>query len=193
MLLACNWGVDLIEDTTITEELWLSFLPSAEIVNGGQLDLGEAGDILRLCQFRVERTVVVQVQEADTTSADTDEIEAAGAAYGYLDPVLAEFATLGPDDPRRRRVREELAVGFLPIVHHIARRYQGRGEPVAAGSSESRADPEPSLRRESRTTAFRRPIAPILAACLLWSCLLRREFRALRSLEFVSPFALRWR
>jgi RNA polymerase sigma-B factor len=79
----------------------------------------------------VERTVVVQVQEADTTSADTDEIEAAEAAYGYLDPVLAEFATLGPDDPRRRRVREELAVGFLPIVHHIARRYQGRGEPVA--------------------------------------------------------------
>jgi hypothetical protein len=78
-----------------------------------------------------ERTVFVQVEEADAPTAGTDEIEAAGSAYGYLDPVLAEFATLGLDDPRRRRVRKELAAEFLPIVHLIARRYQGRGEAQA--------------------------------------------------------------
>jgi RNA polymerase sigma-B factor len=28
------------------------------------------------------------------------------------------------------RAREEIIVGFLPYAHHLARRYQGRGEPV---------------------------------------------------------------
>jgi RNA polymerase sigma-B factor len=51
--------------------------------------------------------------------------------YGHLTPLLAEFAMLAPDEPRRAQLREELVAGYLPIVQHIARRYAGRGEPVS--------------------------------------------------------------
>lgn len=51
--------------------------------------------------------------------------------YRHLDPLLEEFAGLGQDDPRRRVLRDRLVSGFLPVVEHIARRYRGRGEPVA--------------------------------------------------------------
>jgi RNA polymerase sigma-B factor len=51
--------------------------------------------------------------------------------YGHLSPLLAEFAVLAPDEPRRALLREELVSGYLPIVQHIARRYAGRGEPVS--------------------------------------------------------------
>ncbi|MDT7706289.1 MAG: polymerase sigma-B factor [Pseudonocardiales bacterium] len=51
--------------------------------------------------------------------------------YGHLVPLLALFAALGEEDPRRRAVRDRLVAGYLPVVRHIARRYAGRGEPTA--------------------------------------------------------------
>ncbi|MDT7617434.1 MAG: polymerase sigma-B factor [Pseudonocardiales bacterium] len=51
--------------------------------------------------------------------------------YGHLVPLLALFAALGEEDPRRRAVRDRLVAGYLPVVQHIARRYAGRGEPTA--------------------------------------------------------------
>ena len=40
----------------------------------------------------------------------------------YVDqmPKLREFAAMDADDPRRRVVREELILAFLPLVEHVA-------------------------------------------------------------------------
>ena len=51
--------------------------------------------------------------------------------YAHLDPLLARYAALSREDPRRRGLREELVGGFFPVVQHIARRYCDRGEPTA--------------------------------------------------------------
>ena len=40
-------------------------------------------------------------------------------------PKLRRFAALAADDPRRKAVREELILAFLPVVEHVARRYTG--------------------------------------------------------------------
>ena len=48
--------------------------------------------------------------------------------YAHLDPLLARYAALSREDPRRRGLREELVGGFFPVVQHIARRYRDRGE-----------------------------------------------------------------
>ncbi len=50
--------------------------------------------------------------------------------YDHLTPLLHEFAALEPTHRRRRMLRDELATAYLPVVHHIARRYANRGEPV---------------------------------------------------------------
>ena len=50
--------------------------------------------------------------------------------YGHLSPLLERYATLPPDDQERERLREELVRGFLPVAHHIARRFSNRGEPL---------------------------------------------------------------
>ncbi len=52
-----------------------------------------------------------------------------GSRYDHLAPLLTELAALPPDSPRRAVLRTKLITGYLPIVHHIARRYAGRGEP----------------------------------------------------------------
>jgi len=51
--------------------------------------------------------------------------------YGWLTPLFAELAALPTDDPGRRRVRDRLVRGHLPIAQHIARRFARRGEPLA--------------------------------------------------------------
>ncbi len=58
----------------------------------------------------------------------TDQSE--DGTYGYLAPLLAEYTSLDRSDPRRRRLREELVAGYLPVVVHIAARYRNRGEPM---------------------------------------------------------------
>ena len=44
---------------------------------------------------------------------------------------LREFATLEPGSPQRAALREELLRVHLPIVEYVARRFYGRGEPMA--------------------------------------------------------------
>ncbi len=44
--------------------------------------------------------------------------------------LLAEFATLSDDDPRRSAIRDELTTSHLPLVQHLAGRYRDRGEPM---------------------------------------------------------------
>lgn len=50
--------------------------------------------------------------------------------YEHLEPLLRRYATLAPTDPARRALREQLVTGYLPVAHHIARRYNHRGEPL---------------------------------------------------------------
>ena len=50
--------------------------------------------------------------------------------YDEYVPLLAEFAALDDDDPRRGALRERLVAGFLPVARNIARRFARRGEPV---------------------------------------------------------------
>jgi RNA polymerase sigma-B factor len=51
--------------------------------------------------------------------------------YLPLVPLLAEFVRCEAQHPRRQVLRDRLAHGFTPVVRHLSRRYQGRGEPVA--------------------------------------------------------------
>jgi RNA polymerase sigma-B factor len=47
----------------------------------------------------------------------------APSAYADQMPKLRELAALAADDPRRRVLREELILAFLPVVGHVARRH----------------------------------------------------------------------
>jgi RNA polymerase sigma-B factor len=44
--------------------------------------------------------------------------------------LFAEFAVLPVDSPRRQEVRDELVTRHLPLVNHLARRFNNRGEPL---------------------------------------------------------------
>ena len=48
--------------------------------------------------------------------------------YEHLAPLFAELAALPEGHPRRRRVRDALVGGYLPVANHIARRHGHRGE-----------------------------------------------------------------
>lgn len=50
--------------------------------------------------------------------------------YRHLEPLLCRFPELDRDDPARAAMRDELAVGFLPVARRIAHRYAGHGEPI---------------------------------------------------------------
>ena len=50
--------------------------------------------------------------------------------YAHLVPLLRRYVELAPDDPDRRRWRDQLISGYLPVAEHIARRFSGRGEPL---------------------------------------------------------------
>lgn len=62
-------------------------------------------------------------------SVDDRALRTRHEGYDHLTPALHEFAALEPEDRRRRVLRDELAVAYLPVVQHIARRYRNRGEP----------------------------------------------------------------
>ncbi|MBV8933043.1 MAG: sigma-70 family RNA polymerase sigma factor, partial [Kutzneria sp.] len=49
--------------------------------------------------------------------------------YEHLVPLLAEFAALPADDPRRDQLRDTLVLGYRPVAEHIAHRFSRRGEP----------------------------------------------------------------
>jgi RNA polymerase sigma-B factor len=48
--------------------------------------------------------------------------------YAGLMPVLERFSELSPEHPERARLRDDLVVGYLPVVRNLARRH-GRGYP----------------------------------------------------------------
>ncbi|SDF63972.1 sigma-70 family RNA polymerase sigma factor [Pseudonocardia oroxyli] len=48
--------------------------------------------------------------------------------YAELMPVLERFSELDPADPQRQTLRDELVLGYLPVVRNLARRH-GRGYP----------------------------------------------------------------
>ena len=50
--------------------------------------------------------------------------------YAHLVPLRRRYAELVPGDPARRRGRDQLINGYLPVAEHIARRFAGRGEPL---------------------------------------------------------------
>ncbi|HEY6798395.1 MAG TPA: SigB/SigF/SigG family RNA polymerase sigma factor [Kineosporiaceae bacterium] len=50
-------------------------------------------------------------------------------AGGPADQVLAELAELADDNPRRAALRRQVVECQLPLVHHLAQRFRGRGEP----------------------------------------------------------------
>lgn len=43
--------------------------------------------------------------------------------------MLRDLHALDPDDPARRRMRDDLVTMHLPLVEHLARRFRDRGEP----------------------------------------------------------------
>lgn len=70
-----------------------------------------------------------------STNTSASAVQALGsegpdAAYAHLEPVLVTFAATAPDDPHRAHLRQQLIAGYLPVAHHVARRYTGRGEPL---------------------------------------------------------------
>ena len=45
-----------------------------------------------------------------------------------MTPLLERYVATAPDDPARERLREQLVIGFLPLVRSVAHRFAGRGE-----------------------------------------------------------------
>jgi RNA polymerase sigma-B factor len=62
----------------------------------------------------------------DPTAKETEREVERERARG----LLAELATLAPDDPRRPALRDTLVELHLPLVEHLARRFRNRGEPL---------------------------------------------------------------
>jgi RNA polymerase sigma-B factor len=53
----------------------------------------------------------------------------ATSSGGRVDHLLVELAALEADSPLRGALRREVVESQLPLVHHLARRFRGRGEP----------------------------------------------------------------
>jgi RNA polymerase sigma-B factor len=45
------------------------------------------------------------------------------------DPLLTRLAALPPSSPERAELRQRVVESHLPLVHHLAQRFRGRGEP----------------------------------------------------------------
>jgi len=62
-----------------------------------------------------------------TGSAERPALPSARIGYDHLARLFAERAALPDGDPRRKRLRDELIAGHLPLARNIARRYLHRG------------------------------------------------------------------
>jgi RNA polymerase sigma-B factor len=83
------------------------------------------------------RSAVPELPESPSSAAPRSEqhpvdavADSEGDEYTYLEPLLADYVTMAPDDPRRARLRNQLITGYLPVAGHIAQRYARRGQPV---------------------------------------------------------------
>ncbi|HEY0002733.1 MAG TPA: SigB/SigF/SigG family RNA polymerase sigma factor [Actinoplanes sp.] len=56
--------------------------------------------------------------------------QSAPAATNVAADLIVALATSEPHDPGRAALRERAIEAWLPLAHHLARRYAGRGEPV---------------------------------------------------------------
>jgi RNA polymerase sigma-B factor len=65
-----------------------------------------------------------------SATAVTASLGTQASGYAHLIPLQRRYAELAADDPDRRRQRERLISGYLPVAEHIARRFAGRGEPL---------------------------------------------------------------
>ncbi|MCW2717423.1 MAG: polymerase, sigma 28 subunit, Sig subfamily [Pseudonocardia sp.] len=88
-------------------------------------------DVLTLFKVHRSASVALGKIDADIDATGDVAVEPETGAYSHLAPILAQFAALSVEDPQRRVLRDRLATAFLPVVRHIALRYQGRGEPTA--------------------------------------------------------------
>ena len=80
------------------------------------------------------------VRSEDVTAGDaaggagTTRVGAAGGSAGHADRaeserLLQRLAETPEGDPARAQLRDAVVTSHLPLVHHIARRFHGRGEP----------------------------------------------------------------
>jgi RNA polymerase sigma-B factor len=60
---------------------------------------------------------------------DPEQQTPAGRHTAEIDDMLRRLAVLPPDDPERAALRQRLVEAQLPLVHHLAQRFRGRGEP----------------------------------------------------------------
>lgn len=51
------------------------------------------------------------------------------ATHEALDAWMHRLRELPPDSPTRRQLRQQVVESQLPLVHHLAQRFRGRGEP----------------------------------------------------------------
>jgi len=63
-----------------------------------------------------------------TTDDDSPEPGLASSG-GRIETLLVELAGLRDQDPRRPALRRRVVESQLPLVHHLAQRFRGRGEP----------------------------------------------------------------
>ncbi|GAB2676015.1 SigB/SigF/SigG family RNA polymerase sigma factor [Thalassiella azotivora] len=69
------------------------------------------------------------------TGTGTDTVRSsvaddAGDSRAAADAAVRRLARMDPDDPGRADLRSEVVQAHLGLVHHLARRYEGRGEPL---------------------------------------------------------------
>jgi RNA polymerase sigma-B factor len=88
-------------------------------------------------QFTAGSCVTAQLPDLHVVGPLSDDgaasVQPEGAEhdeYAHLVPLQRRYAELAPDDPARRRWRNDLISGYLPVAEHIARRFAGRGEPL---------------------------------------------------------------
>ncbi|MFC9995944.1 RNA polymerase sigma factor SigF [Nocardia sp. NPDC127526] len=62
------------------------------------------------------------------TDARPSRAEHTADPYENIEPWFEKMAALAPDDPQRRRIREEVLQMCRPLAEHVARRFTGRGE-----------------------------------------------------------------
>jgi RNA polymerase sigma-B factor len=63
------------------------------------------------------------------TEVEPEEHHAASGHAAEIDAMLRRLAALAPGDPERVSLRQRLVEAQLPLVHHLAQRFRGRGEP----------------------------------------------------------------
>ncbi len=68
-------------------------------------------------------------RDGSVTRASTEPSHDPHPADAAVLPLLRELASLDPADPAHGALREHLVESQLALVHHLAQRFRGRGEP----------------------------------------------------------------